>query len=45
MVGVVTGWAGFGQMMFRAVGTRDYPLVQSCLLVFNQLAVWLDHSG
>jgi ABC-type dipeptide/oligopeptide/nickel transport system permease component len=26
-------WSGIGQMLFQAVSTRDYPLVQSTLLV------------
>ena len=26
-------WSGMGQMLFQAVSTRDYPLVQSTLLV------------
>ena len=33
VVETIFAWPGFGQLIFQAVGTRDYPLVQSCLLV------------
>ena len=33
VVETIFSWPGFGQLIFQAVGTRDYPLVQSCLLV------------
>ena len=33
VVETIFAWPGFGQLIFQAVGNRDYPLVQSCLLV------------
>ena len=33
VVETIFAWPGFGQLIFQAIGTRDYPLVQSCLLV------------
>lgn len=33
VVETIFSWPGFGQLIFQAVGNRDYPLVQSCLLV------------
>ena len=33
VVETIFSWPGFGQLIFQAVGTRDYPVVQSCLLV------------
>ena len=33
VVETIFAWPGFGQLIFQAVGTRDYPLVQSCLIV------------
>lgn len=43
VVETIFAWPGFGQLIFQAVGTRDYPLVQSCLLVsaaLLQLSIW-----
>lgn len=33
VVETIFAWPGFGQLIYQAVGNRDYALVQSCLLV------------
>ena len=33
VVETVFSWSGIGQLMFQAVGNRDYPMVQSLLLI------------
>lgn len=33
VVEIVFGWPGLGQLLLTAVNSRDYPVVQACLLV------------
>ena len=34
MVESVFGWPGFGRLLITAIQTRDYPVVQSAILLF-----------
>jgi ABC-type dipeptide/oligopeptide/nickel transport system permease component len=31
---VIFSWPGLGRLMISAIGLRDYPLVEGCVLVF-----------
>ncbi|HEY7601336.1 MAG TPA: ABC transporter permease [Methylomirabilota bacterium] len=38
----VFGWPGFGRLLVTAIQTRDYPLVQSAILVFGAAVILLN---
>jgi peptide/nickel transport system permease protein len=31
----IFAWPGLGRLVVQAIGARDYPLVQGCVLVFG----------
>jgi ABC-type dipeptide/oligopeptide/nickel transport system permease component len=31
---VIFSWPGLGRLMINAIGNRDYPLVEGCVLTF-----------
>jgi len=34
VIETIFAWPGLGRLLVQAIGTRDYPLVQGCVLVF-----------
>jgi ABC-type dipeptide/oligopeptide/nickel transport system permease component len=34
VVEIIFSWPGIGRLMIEAIGARDYPLAQGCVLVF-----------
>jgi len=35
-------WPGIGELVFRAIQSRDYPLVQGCVLIISMIYVWVN---
>jgi peptide/nickel transport system permease protein len=42
VVEIVFGWPGLGQLLLTAVNSRDYPVVQACLIVIAFFFVFVN---
>jgi peptide/nickel transport system permease protein len=38
----VFGWPGIGQLLIRSIATRDYPVVQGCIIVMTVMVILIN---
>lgn len=38
----VFGWPGIGQLLIRSIATRDYPVVQGCIILMTVMVVMVN---
>ncbi len=38
----VFGWPGVGQLLIRSIATRDYPVVQGCIILMTAMVVLIN---
>ncbi len=44
MTEIIFSWPGIGRLMIEAIGARDYPLAQGCVLMFALTYVAGQHG-